>query len=206
VTVAGVSTPTHPTPPAAAGDTLPADAVEVGRVLGAWGVKGAIKVKPFAADPQALFASKRWYLLPNDLPRPPGARVLTAPPPLLKVVQAKEQGDAVVATVQELADRDAAQALAGARVFVARTSFPTPDEGEFYWVDLIGLAVHNRQGDDLGTVIGLLETGPHCVLRIQPSAASAPAPAERLIPFVDAYVDKVDLQARRIAVDWGLDD
>jgi 16S rRNA processing protein RimM len=53
---------------------LPDDAVEVGRVLGAWGIKGGIKVKPFAADPQALFSSKRWYILPPETPRPPGAR------------------------------------------------------------------------------------------------------------------------------------
>jgi 16S rRNA processing protein RimM len=206
VTGSGVSKGPHPTPPAAAGDTLPADAVEVGRVIGAWGIKGAIKVKPFAADPQALFSSKRWFLLPNDLPRPPGARASTPPPALLKVVQAKEQGDGVVATVQDMADRDAAQALAGARVFVARTSFPTPDEGEFYWVDLIGLAVHNRQGEALGTVVGLLETGPHCVLRIAPAGEGTTAAAERLIPFVDAYVDAVDLPGKRITVDWGLED
>ena len=206
MTSAGVSVLPHPTLPAAPGDALPADAVEVGRVLGAWGVKGAIRVKPFAADPQALFSSKRWYLLPNDLPRPPGARASVAPPALLKVVQAKEQGDSVVASVQEVADRDAAQALAGARVFVPRTSFPTPDEGEFYWVDLIGLAVYNRQEQPLGTVVGLLETGPHCVLRIEFQPSGDAATAERLVPFVDAYVDKVDLPAKRITVDWGLED
>ncbi|MBC7941158.1 MAG: ribosome maturation factor RimM [Chitinophagaceae bacterium] len=193
--------------PAAASDSLPSDAVEVGRVIGAWGVKGAIKVKPFAADPQALFCSKRWYLKPNDLPRPPGARAgAAAVPPLLRVVQAREQGDGVVATVHDIADRDAAQALAGARVFVPRGSFPTPEAGEFYWVDLIGLPVANRQGLALGTVVGLLETGPHCVLRIAPDAGAVAAIEECLIPFVDAYVDSVDLQARRIVVDWDADD
>ena len=180
---------------------MPADAVEVGRVLGAWGVKGGIKVKAFAADPQALFSTKRWYLQPSDLPRPsaPGAAAL---PALLRVVQAREQGDAVVATVQELQDRDAAEALKGARVFVPRTSFPTPGSGEYYWVDLIGLAAVNRAGVVLGEVIGLIETGPHCVLRIQAADAAAP---ECLVPFVDAYVDTVDLPAQRITVDWEVD-
>ena len=180
---------------------MPADAVEVGRVLGAWGVKGGIKVKAFAADPQALFSTKRWYLRPSDLPRPcgPGAVVF---PALLRVVQAREQGDAVVATVQELQDRDAAEALKGARVFVPRTSFPTPASGEYYWVDLIGLSVFNRAGMLLGEVIGLIETGPHCVLRIQPADAGTP---ECLVPFVDAYVDAVDLPGRRITVDWETD-
>ena len=177
---------------------MPADAVEVGRVMGAWGIKGGIRVKPFAADPQALFGTKRWFLRPPEGPRPLGAK--TPPfPGLLRIVSAKEHGDGVVATAQELGDRDAAEALKGAAVFVSRASFPTPDEGEFYWVDLIGLQVHNRAGLVLGEVIGLIETGPHCVLRIQPPVA---ADEEVLIPFVEAYVDKVELPERRITVDW----
>jgi 16S rRNA processing protein RimM len=181
---------------------MPADAVEVGRVMGAWGIKGGIRVKPFAADPQALFSSKRWFVQP---PEGPGPRVAqgAALPTLLKVLSAKEQGDGVVATAQELPDRNAAEALQGARIFVSRASFPTPDDGEFYWVDLIGLAVCNRSGMALGEVVGLIETGPHCVLRIQPADAKAP---EVLIPFVDAYVDSVDLPGRRIAVDWDAED
>ncbi len=166
-------------------------------MLGAWGVKGGIKVRAFAADPQALFSTKRWYLQPPDQPQPVAGAL--AWPVLLRVVQAREHGDAVVATVQELADRDAAQALKGARVFIPRTSFPTPDAGEYYWVDLIGLAVGNREGAALGQVVGLIETGPHCVLRIQPADTAMP---ECLIPFVAAYVDAVDLPGRRITVDW----
>ena len=183
---------------------MPSDAVEVGRVMGAWGIKGGIRVKPFAADPQALFASKRWFLRPPEGARHAGAKVL-AVPVSLRIVTAKEHGDGVVATAYELADRNAAEALKGAAVFVSRASFPTPDEGEFYWIDLIGLQVHNRAGASLGTVIGLIETGPHCVLRIQPTDTRTEA-EEMLIPFVDAYVDDVDLAARRIAVDWALDD
>ena len=191
------------TPPAADLNSLPADAVEVGRVLGAWGIKGGIKVKPFAADPQALFASKRWFIQPPELPRPPGVKPAAPLPTLLRVVTAKEQGDGVVATAQELPDRTAAEAMKGARVFVSRASFPTPDDDEFYWVDLIGLAVVNRAGLTLGDVAGLIETGPHCVLRVQPTAAEAP---EVLIPFVGVYIDKVELAVRRITVDWDLDD
>lgn len=172
----------------------PADAVEVGRVIGAWGIKGGIKVKPFAADPQALFSSTRWYLQAGD-GKPPV-------PALLRVHQAREQGDAIVATVDGFDDRNQAEAIAGATIFIARSSFPTPEAGEFYWVDLIGLAVRNRAGQELGRVIGLVETGPHCVIRIQ---GDDPAAEERLIPFVDAYVDKVDLAARLIEVDWADD-
>jgi 16S rRNA processing protein RimM len=175
-------------------------------VLGAWGVKGGLKIKPFATDPQALFSTKRWYLQPPESPLPglvavvakraPGAAPL---PSLLRVVTAKEHGDGVVATVHEVADRDAAEALRGARIFVSRASFPTPDADEFYWVDLIGLSVINQQNEALGTVVGLIETGPHCVIKVQDAN---PEVEERLIPFVDAYVGKVDLAARCIHVDW----
>ena len=174
----------------------PEDAVEVGRILGAWGVKGAIKVKPFSADPQALFSSKRWFLAPSEVK--PAQQV----PALLKVRQAREQGETVVATCEDLDDRDRAEALTGARVFVPRSSFPTPDADEFYWVDLIGLAVANREGLALGEVVGLVETGPHCVLRIRPADPKAD---ELMIPFVAAYVDAVDRERRVIVVDWQLD-
>jgi 16S rRNA processing protein RimM len=166
----------------------PADAVEVGVVLGAWGIKGGFKLQPHASDPQALFASKRWWLRDAH-----GAQRL------LKIVQAREQGDTIVANAQDVPDRNAAEALRGARVFVARASFPSAGDDEYYWVDLIGLAVVNREGQALGAVADLIDTGVHSVLRV------LQGDSERLIPFVAAYVDEVDLAARRIVVAWGLD-
>ena len=183
----------------------PADAVEVGSVAGAWGVKGWIKVQPYAGDPQALFSSKRWFVKPPQGRRRPG-EAAAALPSLLRIVRAKAHGDGVVAQVHDLDDRTAAEALRGARIFVSRASFPTADADEFYWVDLIGMAVVNRQGEALGTVTGLIDTGPHSVLRVaRESAVAAGEEAERLIPFVAVYVDEVRLADRRILVDWGLD-
>ncbi|MCA6217870.1 ribosome maturation factor RimM [Ideonella sp. B7] len=188
----------------------PEDAVEVGRIIDAWGIKGGFKVQPFSADPQALFSSRRWFLqrAETSAKRPGLAAATPGVPPLLRITQAREQGELVVATAQEVPDRNAAEALKGARVFVARSSFPSADPDEFYWVDLIGLNVENRDGTPLGVVEGLIDTGPHCVLRVRrPDAAADAKPdeAERLIPFVSAYVDQVDLPGRRIVVDWGLD-
>jgi len=205
---------------AAAGDdpAFPDDAVEVGRIVGAWGVKGGFKVKPFSADPQALFSSKRWFLQPPVAAAAGvGPKAAAAPvmrwPQLLRIGTVREQGDHVVATAHDLDDRDAAQALAGARVFVARSSFPTPAEDEYYWVDLIGLSVRNREGVLLGSVAGLIETGPTCVLRVAPAAADgkhggegvSEQGTELLIPFVSAYVDRVDLAGRCLHVDWQAD-
>ena len=178
----------------------PDDAIEVGCIVDAWGVQGAFKVHPFSDDPQALYASRGWFLKP-----PAGVSPTRrgAVPTLLRITSARPHGEAIVAHAHDIVDRSAAEALRGARVFVARASFPTADDGEFYWVDLIGMTVLNRQGDALGKVIGLVETGPHSVLRVRPTAADAAA--ETLIPFVDAYVDEVNLGGRRITVDWGLD-
>lgn len=187
----------------------PEDAVEVGRILGAWGIKGGLKVQAHAGEPEALFSSKRWYLAEPE-PRvgsllPTKARqALCTPawPRLLRVVSAREQGDVIVAFAHDLEDRTRAESLAGARIHVPRSSFPTPSSDEYYWVDLLGLGVVNRDGANLGEVVALQETGPHCVLRLStPNAEGQP----RMIPFVSAYVDAVDLAQRRITVDWSLD-
>lgn len=177
----------------------PDDAVEVGRILDAHGIRGGLKVQPFAAEPEALLGTRRWFL---QAPATPGPQVASPLPERLKITQVRRQGDLVVASAEGIADRNAAEALRGARIFVSRASFPSVGEGEYYWVDLIGLEVVNRQGERLGGVAGLLTTGPHCVLRITPPEADA---EERMVPFVSAYVDRVDLPGRRITVDWGLD-
>lgn len=188
------ATPSQADGDGAEGPAFPADAIEVGRIVGAWGLKGAFKVLPHAADPQALYSSRRWFLRP-----PEGVR--SSVPGLLRLTQAREQGALVVASAQEVPDRDAADALAGALVFVSRASFPTAGAGEYYWVDLIGLDVVNREGIPFGRVEGLIDTGVHSVLRVAPPEQAVEA-GERLIPFVAAYIDGVDLEARRISVDW----
>ena len=170
---------------------LPADAIEVGRIADAWGIKGWFKVLPHSAQPEALFSSKRWFL------QAPG---IAGGAFRLPISEAKEHSDCIVATSPEVPDRDAAEALRGARVFVPRSSVPTAADEEYYWVDLIGLAVVNREGIALGAVRELLATGPQTTLVL--AAEQDGKPVERLIPFVAAFVDKVDLAGRTITVDW----
>ena len=174
---------------------LPADAIEVGRILDAWGIKGWFKVLPYSASPEALFSSKRWFLQPSEK----GAKTFTGTVQL-SIKEAKDHSDSAVASAYEVPDRDAAEALRGARIFVARSSFPTPDKDEYYWIDLIGLDVINREGVALGAVSELMSTGPQTLLVV--AYEHEGKPAERMIPFVSAYVDAVDLPARRITVDW----
>lgn len=181
----------------------PEDAVEVAKIGEAWGIKGWFKVHPFSSDPQALYSSKRWFLKPSDTkPRAPGAPAL---PPYLKIAQVKEHGGAIVALAKELDDRSSAENLRGASIFIARSSFPTANTDEFYWVDLLGLTVVNREGEVLGEVKDLMDTGAHSVLRIEEQTGPDDKIIERLIPFVAAYVDEVQLAERTIRVDWGRD-
>ncbi len=212
------------------GVVWPEDAVEVGRIVDAWGVNGGIKVMPFSSDPQALFCTKKWFLRPAEqaagalsrpsakageagtsavskaaAPKAAAAPARLAAPRFLQMKTVREQGDIIVGTAEGLEDRNDAEALKGARVFVSRSAFPTPDADEFYWVDLIGLNVVNRQGEFLGQVADLMSTGPHSVLRCVVPAAEGQDATERLIPFVSAYIDSVSLADKRIVADWGLD-
>ena len=174
---------------------LPTDAVEVARIADAWGIRGWFKVLPYSADPEALFSSKRWFILPTE------KGVKTFDGCLrLNIKEAKDHSGGVVATAHDIADRNAAEALRGARVFIARSSFPTAAKDEFYWVDLVGLTVINRQEEVLGIVRELLSTGPQTVLVIE--YLQDGKTLERMIPFVAAYVDDVDLAAQKIRVDW----
>lgn len=184
----------------------PDDAVEVARVADAWGIKGWLRIQPYAADAQAVFAARRWFVQPPiGKPRPKDAPAL---PRFLNVTLVKEHSDGVIASVREVADRNGAEALRGVRLFVSRSTFPRTADGEYYWIDLIGLDVVNRDGAPLGTVAEMLDTGAHSVMRLTAEsvdAAGKTVVTERMIPFVAAYVDDVNLAERRIVADWGLD-
>lgn len=184
--------------------SLPDDALEVGRILDAWGVKGWVKIQPHSTDPEALFSAKTWYLQTPDVKFRPGFSLFSGTVSL-KVDEAKIHSGAVVAKFSGLDDRDAAEALRGTRIFLSRSSFPAASADEYYWVDLIGLNVLNREGVALGCVRDLMATGPHSVLCVEYASTQedgTSATAERMIPFVAAYVDKVDIAGKCITVDW----
>ncbi|MBK9117756.1 MAG: ribosome maturation factor RimM [Betaproteobacteria bacterium] len=160
----------------------------MGRIAAPYGVKGWVKVLPLTAEPETLLAHAQWWV------RPRGG---SAPWRMHALESGRQHGATLLAQLAGLSDREAAAALTGADVGVARAALPATKENEYYWADLTGLAVVNRQGVALGEVREVAEFGAHPVLRVH--AASG---AERLIPFVDAIVDRVDLRAKRIDVDW----
>jgi 16S rRNA processing protein RimM len=184
---------------------LPPDAIEVGRIGEAWGIKGWFKIIPYSASPEALFSSKSWILLP---PEPRAGVVAKEPlfktPQLIKIRTAKEHSDGVVAQADGVDDRNAAELLKSCRIFIARSCFPTASKDEYYWVDLIGCEVINREGISLGVIKDLMATGPQTVIVAERMLDGKAL--ETLIPFVDAYVDSVSLETKRITVDWQLDD
>jgi len=183
--------------------SLPEDAVELGRLGEAWGIKGWLKVHPHNADPEALLSASTWWLEPPAAPYDRGFKTFSGAVSVA-VSDIKPHADTLVVRLEGVADRTAAELLRGVRISVPRSAFPAQsDPDEFYWVDLVGLAVVNREGMALGTVTHLLATGPTSVLVVgYPLEDGSGKDGERLIPFVSAYVDEVDRQAKRITVDW----
>ena len=181
----------------------PADAPEVGRIGDAWGLKGWFKVQSYASPTRRRSSRPAAGTSAAPARRPATSRL----PGSLEIREIREHGDGIVALAEGIADRSGAEALRGARIYVERASFPKAATDEFYWADLEDLEVVNRDGVVLGRIVGLIDTGPHSVLRVAPAAepGTDEAAAERLIPFVSAYVDSVDLAGRRVVVDWGLD-
>jgi 16S rRNA processing protein RimM len=173
-----------------ASGAVPDDLVLVGHVIGAFGIQGWVRIRPYSADAEALLHAKTWWLDKPDLHD-------------VDPMQAKIHGEDVVAHLMGVADRNAAEALKGATVQVKRSHFPPLSNNEFYWIDLIGLGVENLQGEGLGTVADLMDNGAHPILRVV--APGGDNPKESLIPFVDQFVKTVDQAEKKITVDWGLD-
>ncbi|HEY0491493.1 MAG TPA: ribosome maturation factor RimM [Telluria sp.] len=174
----------------ASGAQAPADLVQVGFVSGAYGITGGVRVRPFSSEADALLHATTWWLDKPSLHD-------------VEVKRAKLHGGDVVTQIVGMTDRNEAEALKGASVFVSRADFPQLEEDEYYWGDLIGLAVVNQQGESLGTVADLMSNGPQSILRVEYGTEGKAQ--ERLIPFVGQYVIKVDKDAKQIIVDWGLD-
>jgi 16S rRNA processing protein RimM len=158
--------------------------VVMGRIIAPFGVKGWVKIVPATAEPDALQKYKQWWL--ND-----GTRWVAA-----DLESSSIRGKALVALLRGIADREAAQKLKGVQIGVPSSELPIPGENEFYWRDLIGLKVANRNHYNFGRVTRILETGANDVLVV------IDGNRETLIPFIANAVKWVDLEAGEITVDW----
>jgi 16S rRNA processing protein RimM len=168
----------------------PDNLVAMGRTNAPFGVKGWIRIYPSTADADSLAGYGSWWLGRGE-----GWQEY-------RVEQAKVHGGALVAKLQGVEDREAAVALKGMDVAVPRDAFPQPSANEYYWADLLGMAVVNREAVGFGSVAGILETGANDVLVVQEEGEAG---RERLIPFIADVVLEVDVASRIIRVDWGAD-
>lgn len=192
---------------------VPDDLVELGRVSGAYGVRGWIKIQPHAAGSAALLKSRTWWLRRSPVP---AQTAELSPPWSVKVLKSRTQGSTIVGSLEGLTDRSEAEKLRGCTVWVSRAMFPPVEDGEVYWVDLIGCSLYGEHEGNrvlLGVVDGVMDNGAHAVLRVkrqqldpqgqvQPLLDSKGRPLETLVPFVAAHVHTVDLENRRLESDW----
>lgn len=161
----------------------------LGRVSGAFGVRGEAKLESWTEPRSAIFRYQPWIL------RDPQGNERE-----LRGVRGKESGKYIIATFPHVTDRDAIEAMRGTEIYVPRSALPPPSEGEYYWVDLEGLRVVTVDGVPLGVVSHLFATGANDVLVARDDER------ERMIPFVQPqYVVSVDFEAGVVTVDWDPD-
>lgn len=164
--------------------------IVLGRVVAPYGVHGWLKVKPFGDDPDAWRTMPQWWLAAeaeSDSWRTYGVEGF------------RPHGAAWVAKLAGIDDRTKAEQIDGWFVGVPREALPRTGQDEYYWTDLVGLVVMNEQGESLGKVGSLIETGAHQVLVVQDGET------ERLLPFVGEIVKGVDVAGGCIRVAWGKD-
>lgn len=162
--------------------------VIMGRVAAAHGIRGWIKIQPYTEYLDSLTDYASWWIGPEQGPWREVA-----------VQQCEVHNKTLAALLPDCPDRNAAEKLKGLLIAVPRSSLPQQPDDEYYWSDLIGLAVVNEAGVTLGTVANLLETGANQVLSVQGDSG------EILIPFVASAIKQVDVKNKTIRVDWSED-
>ena len=166
--------------------------IVLGRIVAPYGVKGWLRLRPFGDDPQSWQKMPQWWLSPDDkLPE------ASWQPHALEAV--KMHSDGVVLKLKGVDDRNGAEALDGCFVGAPRERLPQPQHDEYYWADLIGLTVLNLQGQPLGKVQSLIETGANEVLVLEDGER------QRLVPFVAHVIKAVDVPGGTIRADWESD-
>jgi len=158
--------------------------IALGRINGHFGVKGWVKIYSYTKPREQIVAYPTWWLRLGREWRS------------IKVLEGKAQAKTVIARLEGIDSREQAEVLIGAEIAINRDQLQPVAEGEYYWVDLIGLQVETLSGESLGVVEDLMETGANDVLVIR-------GERERLIPFVQGqFVKEVDLKAGKMRVDW----
>jgi 16S rRNA processing protein RimM len=162
--------------------------VIMGRIAAAHGIRGWVRIQPYTEYLDGLLDFRSWWIGQEG-----------GPWQKVEVMQCEVHNKTLAAELPDCPDRNAAEKLKGLLIAVPRSSLPQQGSGEFYWSDLIGLAVVNEIGVQLGTVSNLLDTGANQVLSVKGDSGDI------LIPFVASAIKRVDLKNRTILVDWSAD-
>ncbi len=183
---------------------LPSALISLGRVNGVYGVKGWLKVHSDTSPRENIVAYKNWHLSDSTSPQATTAAVSDeSNTQWVELEAGRAQGKNIVAKLQGVDDRDAAQLLVGRTIAVERENLPVLNSDEYYWTDLSGLEVIDSQAQRLGKVSRLFETGANDVMVVKETDGSG---GEILIPWIlGSVVTQVDLEAKSISVDWDPD-
>jgi 16S rRNA processing protein RimM len=166
----------------------PTRRILIGRIHGAFGVRGEVKLESLT-EPQGNLVRYQPWILRDAAGR---EREVSG-------AKARVGGKGLIGTLPGIEDRDAAEALRGSELFVPRSALPPPKDGEFYWIDLEGLRVENLEGVDFGRAAFVFPNGANDVLVVR-------GDRERMIPWVRPdFVRELDFDAGRILVDWDAD-
>ncbi|WP_201533805.1 ribosome maturation factor RimM [Psychrobacter ciconiae] len=166
--------------------------INIGQLKKPYGIKGWLWVFSNTDNRSDIFAMSPWWMKTAV-----GLKPLT-------VTSWRHQGSGLVAQFKEIPDRNIAETMNGVTIWAAKDSLPKPDEDEYYWSDLVGLHVVNEQGETLGDITEMFETGAHDVMQVSATKDSLDA-EERLIPWHQQTVIKVDLANKTVTVDWPSD-
>jgi 16S rRNA processing protein RimM len=157
--------------------------IQLGFVGAPYGVRGWVKLRSHTDPPERLLEHRNLMLGRDSVWQN------------YRIEASGRSGGALTVKLAGVEDRDQAQALRGAQICVPRSELPPRNDRDFYRADLIGCEVVNLEGTDLGRVQNFMET-PAQVLMVVRGAKDI------LIPAVPQYLRRVDLQSRRVVVDW----
>ena len=180
--------------------TAATEMVVVGRIDGAYGVRGWLRVTSYTDPVENLVGYRPWHLRPERRDFTSAASLVSKGGwRAVAVREIRPHGEGFRCSISGVADRDAAARWRGALVGVPETILPAPGEGEYYWRDLIGMAVTTLTGTPLGRVETLIATGANDALVVRDGER------ERLIPFIGQVAREVDVHRGVIVADWDPD-
>ncbi|MEE9321795.1 MAG: ribosome maturation factor RimM [Granulosicoccus sp.] len=168
--------------------------ISLGRITALYGLQGWLKVHSDTSPRDNIVRFKQWWLGRNGKWQQ------------IKVLDGRPQGKTIVVRLEGIDTPEAASRLVGAQIAVKRADLPASKPGEYYWTDLLGMAVQTVDGGQIGSVARLFETGANDVLVVRDERAGSKAGAEVLVPWImQSVITEVNMESQLITVDWDPD-